>query len=231
MLYYHGRILQRLCCRTSTELSAESSREVHNKFLYQKRSLLSPFLLPLREDSSGGVVFTANINGGTVFVSSVVQPDLTRYMFNNLQPPDMEGTTFDGWVKFFPDRPRAQYVYKEFFGESPKPHQSITFRQFRISVDRFVQRRQRLTSWMETRDNLTDLIHRIVSGVYSLIMVFVTASLFGLNLTVVLSTLTSLMLSVAFAIGSTISKMTESIIYIFVYKVRNDLALTGVEFD
>ena len=136
------------------------------------------------------------------------------------------------------------------------PGSTITYEEFENSLVQFWLRWSKLSSRLKSWDDLTRVIRHIGngkwhphqprcivlvssnvddnnwlrSGIFWIIIIFVVAGVYGISMQTVLVSMSSLMLSVAFAFGDTISKMVESVIFIFgthPYDVGDRISVDG----
>lgn len=137
-----------------------------------------------------------------------------------------------------PEKSEGRRAFDLLF-DSVKRHKNVATRyiitrtDFKNALLDFMKRRSRLTSALENWENLTIVINSLTVGIFWFIMIFVVSTIYGFDLRNVLVTLSTFVLSIAFAFGPTMAKMIESVIFIFAsqpYDVGDRVSIDGQDY-
>lgn len=137
-----------------------------------------------------------------------------------------------------PEKSEGRRAFDLLF-DSVKQHKNVATRyiitrtDFKNALLDFMKRRSRLTSALENWENLTIVINSLTIGIFWFIMIFVVSTIYGFDLRNVLVTLSTFVLSIAFAFGPTMAKMIESVIFIFAsqpYDVGDRVSIDGKDY-
>ncbi|XXQ34561.1 Mechanosensitive ion channel MscS domain-containing protein [Plasmodiophora brassicae] len=224
-------IMLDLCCRSPTDRAAlaqiRANRTRTQHLMSSIRNIREgAILFPLThqddqwvfsKESSVEVTIGKDMGLVAAIIFNNIVEDAAGDAFGQGDDSSPSSITLRTWMAYFDTPLIGMQSFRLMFMRqgSALQKQAVTREQFIASFKSILNTRNVLANRLQGFQNLTTLAKTAVSFVVWFIVLFVVADIFGYNVGNILTAMSALLIGTAFAISKTISRVVESVVFIF----------------